>query len=745
MITVKCKITKQLYSKDDFRIFSCVPLDHTDSIQLSKYGSFTITGDLGYLTEGNEYTLNIETDKEYNGTMQYKVISVPSLDIDVENMTEQEDLELLKQISSGGLIDVIHEAYPHYCQMILKNEPIDLKKIKGVKDFRHKAHVRLLNEKFKYYNTKMSFDYYKLSMEDCKGLYKIYGDKDNIIKNLEKNPYYCLMCICHKSFTTIDRLILSHDKKWIDSDIRCEYFIIHVLEQNELKGNTYMNAVEMSRGLDRYVIAKSKDVAIKSNMIYYDEATNNIALQNTYSAEYNIANFIIDKINNSTKLDWKWQDFKDTPNGELTDEQQNVLKEFCEHNILILDAFAGSGKSTTMFSIIQMCEYYGYKCRLLAPTGRASKRLSETTNRDAYTIHRGTGMGLAEIDDDVIIIDESSMLNLETASMVFNSIQNPNVRILFVMDIEQLPPIGLGNIAKEMVDSKIVPMCTLTKVFRFSSGGMIKTTTLARKGEYYLPEVGDKVGNKVGDKNSIILGDEKDYEFMSFNNTIDQVIDKYMEYINSGIKAEDIAILTPKNIGTYGTYNINNLIQDKVNPIKEKEKYLENTVTRNNIQYKIKFHMNDLVLVTKNNYDMLNWQNYDEMSFDDELTPDDMPKSEIFNGEIGTVVGFVENAMQVLINDEIIMFFKEDVKNLLLGYCTTIFKFQGSQIKYPIILTLNEYKGQLNKEMLYTCLSRGQKKVTEIGDIGAIQYALKTKALNNKKNQLCKLLKEANE
>ena len=88
MITTKCKITKQLYSKDDFRIFGCVPLDHSDAIQLNKYGSFTITGDLAYLVEGNEYTLNIEPDKEYNGTMQYKVISVPTLDIDIENMTE---------------------------------------------------------------------------------------------------------------------------------------------------------------------------------------------------------------------------------------------------------------------------------------------------------------------------------------------------------------------------------------------------------------------------------------------------------------------------------------------------------------------------------------------------------------------------------------------------------------------------------------------------------------------------------
>src|SRR5574344_747993 len=153
-------------------------------------------------------------------------------------MTEEEDLEILKQVSSGGLIDVIHKAYPHYCQMILKNEPIDLNKIKGVKNARHNAHVRLLNERFKYYNAQMSLDYYKLSLDDCKVLYKIYEDKDDIIEHLNKNPYYCLVNICHKPFIPTDKLILAHDNKWIDSDERCEYFIYHVLKQNELKGNT---------------------------------------------------------------------------------------------------------------------------------------------------------------------------------------------------------------------------------------------------------------------------------------------------------------------------------------------------------------------------------------------------------------------------------------------------------------------------------------------------------------------------
>jgi len=144
---------------------------------------------------------------------------------------------------------------------------------------------------------------------------------------------------------------------------------------------------------------------------------------------------------------------------------------------------------------------------------------------------------------------------------------------------------------------------------------------------------------------------------------------------------------------------------------------------------------------------MLNWQKYDEMMFDEELTKDDMGElSKIFNGEIGEIVGFSnsnddnEVAMKVLINEEIIMFTKNDIDNLLLGYCTTIYKFQGSQIPYPIILTLDTHRGQLNKKLLYTNLSRGQKKVTEIGDVSAVQYSLGTLASINKKNNIASIL-----
>lgn len=734
---IKTKITKEVYANGDYRVFGCVPLDNKGDVVCNKYGNFTITGDLPYLAEGRTYTLDItKSTKSYNNGVQYDVIDVPSFknDIDVTHMSEKDDLMLLKEITSKNLVDVIHKAYPNYCSLILNNKSntIDLNNIKGVKEARHKSHIRKLNARFKYYQLQKILDYYKLSLPECKSLYNIYETDADIKQHMMENPYYCLISICKRSFRSVDKLILAHDRTLISSNQRCEFFILDVLSQNENIGNTYMNAVDMAKYLDKYVLAKSKDVSIKSEAIYYDEKTNRIAIGSTYSAEKNIADFIINKINNPIELDWDCENFR----GNLTDEQMNVLKMFCDNNILILDASAGTGKTTTMLSLIQMLEAYNYTYKLFAPTGKAAKRLSESTNREANTIHRGTAMGSAKMEDDVFIIDEASMLNLETASMVFNSITNENAKILLLCDIEQLPPIGLGCIARELINSGKVPMCTLTKVFRFSSGGMIKTTTLARKGQYYL--------NDLYDNDSIVLGDEKDYKFIKSDNTAGQIIDTYLDFIDNGISYKDIVILSARNIGEFGTYHINNLIQQNINPIVKGDKVFKKSLTSKGVKYDIQFHTNDLVLVTKNNYNMLSYEDYDEMNFegDGELTREDMPQTSIFNGEIGVVTGFDHEVMIVQIDDKSVVFYPNDVQNLLLGYCTTIYKFQGSQIDYPIVLTLKAYSNQLSKNLLYTCLSRGQKKVTEIGEVDAVKYSLNTKPLNNNKNLICEMIKE---
>lgn len=707
MINVTCKIIKQIFAKDDFRIFGCQIISGGTGIKVNRYGNITIKGELSYLSENKIYELCLEAlPQTYNGETQYEVVSVPSMEnISIKDMSEDDDLAILNDITSKDLAKEIHSAYPHYCQMILRNEPIDLNKIKGVKGYRHEVHKRKLNERFVYYNIINKFREYKLTIKDCKELFKLYDTSEKVVEQLNNNPYFCLVAICRKAFLSVDKLILKERPELIDSDVRCELYIYYILTNNENNGNTYMSAIDMANNLPSNLIIKSKDVVENSELFIYDEINNVVAIASTYNAEQNIANFINNINNNHTDFNWECNE-KTHPT--LTNEQRNVLTMVSKNGIIILDAKAGSGKTFTMFSLIELCDKHGMECRLFAPTGRAAKRLSELTEHDASTIHRGTSLGTEEIYDDVIIIDEASMLNLSTMSMLIKSIKNENAHIIFIMDIEQLPPIGLGYVAKEMIDSGILPICTLTKVFRFNGSGMMKATTLARNGENYLKEVSREKFN--------------DYSMIPFTG-LEQITNIYLKQVEKST-INDVCVITPRNIGEYGTYNINNHLQNAINPIKKNEKFFKRKLGN----FIIKFHENDKVMVTKNNYETL-LKDSDEMQA-------------VFNGEMGRVLKVCSDHLEVEIDDKIFIFFQDDIENLLLGYCTTVYKFQGSQIDYPIILTLNEYKNQLNKNLLYTALSRGQKQLIEIGEESAIEYALSHTISKQYKNNLCKMLQE---
>lgn len=739
MIECKCKIHKQIFQKDDFCILSCKPMEEVAELQVNKYGTITVLGELSFLNLNKEYTLRLVEGDRYRGEQQYKVVSVKEFEIeDIESMTPEDNYRVLCEITTKNLANTIQKVYPDYCKRILLGQEVDTGKIKNVKDFRFSAHVRLLNEKFRYHKIMIDCEKYKIKLSEARDLYNyccvVKGD-NKPLDILEKTPYFALINICKRNFKSADSLILSVNPKMIDSDDRCLFYMLYILSQNEMKGNTYMNAVDMAEQLDSMVMPKAKKVAEESGLIYYDKKTNDIARMVTYYSELSIADFICKLLKHNTELDLDYQKFDNIQHGkiQMTDEQINVLKQFCKHNLLILDAKAGSGKTTVMKSLIDMCDAYKMDYALFAPTGKAAKRLSESTNRNATTIHRGTHMGTIGIDTDVVIVDEASMLNLSTASMLFNSILNKySVRVLLVMDIEQLPPIGIGNIAREMINSNMIPMCTLTKVFRFASGGMTAVTTLSRSGTPYL-DINDM-------RDNIILGKEKDYEYKKFTGDVNEIIDTYMSYINNGVNREDVVVLTPRNVGEYGTYNINNLIQEKINPVHKGEQIFSRKIKGENIE--IRFHVGDLVMVTKNNYKMVSLRYHKIILNNRTITQDDVPHTSVFNGEMGVVVGMDNEGMHVSINDEIIVFYQNDINNLLLGYCTTIYKFQGSQIPYPIILTLNAHRSQLSKNLLYTSLSRGQKKVIEIANRDAIDYSLNHLVLDETKNKLCEYIKE---
>lgn len=739
-IKVNAHCLKQTFRNGDFCIFQWNLIEPNENIILSKYSSFSTKGEHSFITPNKDYELElklISQNQNFGGT--YDILSCPSLNqLDFTNLTREESFEILMDCTSSERIaNNILDAYENFIELILTQgkEIIDVSKVRGMGDVYLNVYARNLLDKYKYYGLLKEFSDYKVDISDVKALCEQWIDLPRIKENIEKNPYKTLIHILKRSFESADKLILELRPELRVSKIRCEYLILSVLEKNEendkssrLNGNDlYYYIVE--QGLYPELESLIVPVAKSSEMIYYDEDSKDLSIMSTYLGEVKIAEFIKEKLENKNPLDWDWEQFKEIKDGVLTEEQSSVLKLICEESIVVLNAAGGTGKSSSMMAVLQMLDHYKKTYKCVTFTGKAAKRLSEQTNRPASTIHRAT-IG-SVITEDWLIIDEDSMLDINLMCMLINAIENDSIRVLLIGDSYQLPSIGIGRIIKDIIESQKVPTCTLTKCFRFGEGGMAKVSTLTRQGKFYIEDSDI-------DKNEILLGKNKDYKYIKSDGTIDQILSEYQKLIDKKIKPDDICVLTPHNINEYGTININNHIQALINPPKPNE----TTITIKVQKQEVTFRQRDIIMNTKNNYNILTEEGYNMLINDETgmLTKDDVKTTEIFNGSMGKVLEVSTSYIKAKFDEEIVVLNKLECNNLLLGYSSNPYKMQGSQNKWLIVLTLGVHKKSLNRQLRYTALTRASDGIVEIGDIDIMQDSLLTIEDDNRSTWLKELL-----
>lgn len=730
-LKVKARAIKETYANGDYRIFSWSPLQVYEDIQLSPYMTFSTKGNTPFINEGKEYTIEIELikhDSKYGDC--FKIVDVPSMRLEnLSELTREQQFEMLMDITSSKKIaNNILDAYPNFFEIILTKgkQEIDLSKIYGVGEKYLNAYDREINTKYKYLGLISKLKDYKVDVSDCKTLYNLYDNEYNIEKEINKNPYYILTEVLERSFNKSDKLILELKPELHDSEIRCEAIMMDILKRNEQDGSSRLNGNTLwTVMLEDYDAPKEwsktiKELARNSDQIYYDEESKDLARMNTYLGECLIADFVKEKLNNPIIWDFEWEKFKEIKDGTLTEEQSNVLKTVCENNLVILNASAGCGKTSSMLAFIQMLEHYKKTYKCVTATGKAAKRLSESINgRPTSTIHRAC-LGEKTINTDVLIVDEHSFLSVDLMVMLINAIDNPNMKILLIGDVEQIPNLSLGKPIRDMIESGIVPVCSLTKCFRFGIGGISTVSTLARQGQMYIDE--NEFDNK-----PVFIGKNKDYEFIPFDNTMEQITNCYSKLLNKyNLKPKDICIITPYNVRTFGTININNAIQEIVNPPKPNENTIINEFIKNNVTYKTIFREGDIVMNTVNNYSMTPLESWEEIQKDPQLQADDLPKVECMNGEIGKILEIKDNIMKIQFDENIIIFNKMDAKNLLLAYASNPYKMQGSQCKWIINLTISEHQKSLNRQLLYTALTRAKDGLIEIGELNIIKQAINT-------------------
>lgn len=717
-LKVKAKVIREIYHNDNFYILALSPMKIYDNLEITQYGTFTCKGELSMLTVGQEYDLVIEPISNDKYGTCYKVIDVPSLK--VEDLSDDDELEILKTITTNSQADYVHKAYPNFIRLILSGEEdkIDIRNIYNVGETRLKVYKRLINEKFRYYYLMKQTKEYKISMSDCKLLLSKFKTIEECVKKINDTPYFILMEVLGRTFENIDKMILDIQPDLKVSKQRCEALIIGVLRRNEVDGSTRLYANDLFYYIKEEYDAKEllpmlKDVAVESDLIYYDEKTKDLSIMSTYLAECKIADFVKSKIQNSKKLDIDYTKYKNINNFTMSDSQLNALKVFCESNISILAGTAGTGKSSSIKGLVSLMEDNHLTYTLLSPTGKASKVLSESTGRKAYTIHKRCFSG--SIDTDVVIVDECGMVSLDVFCMLLSAIQNDNARIILVGDPAQLSSIGLSKIYDDLIKSNKVPMTMLTEVFRYKSNGSLFVATNIRQGKNFFDDDFVKHNENT---NEYTVSDN--YKFIQTDEVLETVVNEYKKLLQKGIKKENIMVLSPFNVGLFGTYAINNEIQQMINPVLPNDKIQSRTVNK----IKIVFKEGDLVINTKNDYEAVKADSYYANKDVEGISESDYETTAIVNGQMGIIREVVDKGLIIQFDEEMVYMNRNKLNHLLLGYAISCHKSQGSTIDYSINIVTNAHKNMLSRGLLYVATTRCRKSHIDIGDESAFQYAL---------------------
>lgn len=746
-VVFKGKIIRCVYNTDEYKAYA-IDVDRQiyPEIKFTKYGNAIISGDLHSLGEGIEYEVKAKGENTKNG-YGYKVINIKR-----NKPNSALDMQLfLSEIITPQQAITLFDVYPDIVDMVINNkvDNIDLSKTKGIKEYTFNLIKEKIIENFCLVELVAEFQGL-LSLTMIKKLYEKYTSIQKIRIEMQNNPYKCLCGLARVGFKTADSLLLEIDKSSKDnvtkgekpiidfkfdlqtSSQRCLACVLFLLEENENNGNTKMNIVDLKAQCEKLVPSCSHHFIniIKDNNIYYSKEELVVALKDTYDIESYIASNILQGLKYNKTWNYNYEDYRNISEFPLTDEQVSAVEKLCKYNINILNGCAGVGKSQTTTSIIKMLVDNNKSFKLFSPTGKAAKVLSEYTKHQATTIHRGLGYIPPnnwtyniehKLDCDVLIIDEFSMTDIFLFKRVIDAIDFSKTKLLIIGDNAQLPSVSCGNLLHDFMQSNIIPTTTLTKVFRYSDGGLMKVATDVRECKKYL--------NKNELQTCTFFGNNKDYAFINISTDliVKNTIALYQKLLSQGYTINDIQVLSAYNKGECGSTVLNNHIQKIAN-----KNYGVDGIKNGNVTY----YKDDLVIQKVNNYKAKLYVSND-WCFDD----DDKQETFIANGETGVVTKVGMHDMIIDFDGTEVIYSRDDIQNIGLGYSISIHKSQGSSIKVVILLTPQAHTFMLNSNLIYVGLTRMREKCFHLGNVDTINQAIKKKENFNRLTFMKELLK----
>ena len=725
-------IIKCTYNTPDYKIYA-VDVNKKDcpDIKQNKYNNVSILGELSDLTLGVEYEITAEEQINKYG-VSYKVINIKR---DTPTTAEGTFL-FLSEILTDNQARALVDNYPNIIQKVKDNDldDIDLSKLKGIGEKTFAIIKDKIVTNFALMDLVIEFKNV-LSMSIIKKIYDKYSSIDKLKEKLKTEPYTTLTRISGIGFKTADSIILQLQKeKIIDfgydvktSPDRCLSCMLYLLEENENEGHTNMNLADLRQQCLKLVPACADHFVdvIKDENIYYNKEDMTVALRKTYETEKYIADTILANIHNENNVwDYDVEKYRKVGEFELSDEQMKILDVVCKNNIAILNGFAGSGKTYSTKGIINLLKDNKKSFLLMSPTGRAAKVLHENTNEPASTIHRGLGYippntwtynEEQKLHTDIIIVDEFSMVDIWLFKRLLDAIDFKRTKLLMIGDNAQLPSVSCGNLLHDFMEANIIPTVTLNKIFRYSSGGLMRVATDTRCCKEYL--------TKDMKSKATVFGDNQDYMFVDLASELipKNVVALYKKLLDNGHSIEDIQVLTAKNVGDCGSVQLNNMIQRVANPNYGSEVNMKVGDTT--------YYQGDLILQTVNNYDAEIDLDEDPFEIGYEFGLNDSPSTAfVANGETGIIKEIYNSYVIVDFGGIRVRYYRNDMNMVKLGYAISIHKSQGGGFKTVILCSPQSHIFMLNSNLLYVGLTRMKEKLYHLGSLQSVNQAVKKKA-----------------
>ena len=700
----------------------------------------TCVGIFSAIAEGE----NIEAQGEYTEHptygQQFKVTSFEE--------KAPEDEEAIERYLGSGAIKGIGLAMAarivrHFKEdtfRIIEEEPERLTEIKGISNRKAMEIASQVNEKRDLRQAMIFLQQYGITMNLAVKVYQAYGQ--DVYGIIRENPYRLADDIDGVGFRTADEIAARVGIR-MDSDFRVRSGILYTLLQASGEGHTYLPETELTPRASKLLNVTAEqvekqymDLAIERKIILKQmEDQTQIYAASFYYMEANTAT-MLKRLNVSydvsdAEIEQRIRGIEKKSGMTLDEHQVTAVKEAVRNGLLVITGGPGTGKTTTINTIIRYFELEGLEIFLAAPTGRAAKRMSETTGFEARTVHRmlelnggAEGSGGFERDEsnpleaDVIIVDEMSMVDISLMYSLLKAI-SVGTRLILVGDVNQLPSVGPGSVLRDIIQSHACNVVMLTKIFRQASTSDIIVNA-----------------HKINHGEEVIL-DNKSMDFFFLKRyDADVIINVVLQLIKQKLPKfvdatpYDIQVLTPMRKGLLGVERLNGILQRYMNPpANDKvEKEYGSTV----------FREGDKVMQTKNNY-QLAWEIRTKFG----LTVD--KGLGIFNGDMGIIRQINDFAEQMIIEfDEgrMVEYPYKLLDELELAYAITIHKSQGSEYPAVVIPLLSGPMMLMNRNLLYTAVTRARKCVTLVGNEVTFQQMIQNTSQQKRYSGLCDRLKE---